>query len=70
MVKERKDIESKYKWDLSVIYNDEAAFNANPMEFHVVCTDVETGKPVYRACNHANEDYMEWIRSVQKKSGY
>jgi len=42
---------------------DEAAFNANPMEFHVVCTDVETGKPVYRACNHANEDYMEWIRA-------
>ena len=42
---------------------DEAAFNANPMEFHVVCTDVATGKAVYRACNYANDDYMEWIRA-------
>lgn len=42
---------------------DEAAFNANPMEFHVVCTDLETGKAVYRACNVANDDYMEWIRA-------
>lgn len=29
MVKERKDIAAKYKWDLSVIYKDEAAFNAD-----------------------------------------
>ena len=29
MVFERKDIDQKYKWDLSVIYADEAAFNAD-----------------------------------------
>ena len=29
MVKERKDIEAKYKWDLSVLYKDEAAFNTD-----------------------------------------
>ena len=29
MVFERKDIDPKYKWDLSVIYADEAAFNAD-----------------------------------------
>ena len=29
MVYERKDIDKKYKWDLSVIYADEAAFNAD-----------------------------------------
>ncbi len=29
MISERKDIEAKYKWDLSVIYKDEAAFNAD-----------------------------------------
>ncbi|MBE6547765.1 MAG: oligoendopeptidase F [Ruminococcaceae bacterium] len=29
MLKERKDIEQKYKWDLSVIYPDEAAFYAD-----------------------------------------
>ena len=27
MVLERRDIDAKYKWDLSVIYKDEAAFN-------------------------------------------
>ena len=27
MILERKDIDKKYKWDLSVIYKDEAAFN-------------------------------------------
>lgn len=42
---------------------DEAAFNSNPMEFYVVCTDVETGKAVYRACNRADDTYMEWIRA-------
>ena len=29
MVFERKDIDQKYKWDLSTIYADEAAFNAD-----------------------------------------
>ena len=29
MVYERKNIDQKYKWDLSVIYADEAAFNAD-----------------------------------------
>ena len=42
---------------------DEAAFNANPMEFYVVCTDVESGKAVYRPLNQANGSYMEWIRA-------
>ena len=29
MILERKDIDKKYKWDLTVIYKDEAAFNAD-----------------------------------------
>ena len=29
MIKDRKDIDPKYKWDLSKIYKDEAAFNAD-----------------------------------------
>ena len=29
MIKERKDIDKKYKWDLSVIYKDDAAFEAD-----------------------------------------
>ena len=29
MIKERKEIDKKYKWDLSVIYKDDAAFEAD-----------------------------------------
>ena len=44
------------------IFDDEA-FNRNPMEFVVVCTDVMTGKPVYRSLTEANYDTYEWIRA-------
>lgn len=44
------------------IFDDEA-FNRNPMEFVVVCTDVMTGKPVYRSLIEANYDTYEWIRA-------
>jgi predicted patatin/cPLA2 family phospholipase len=42
---------------------DDDAFNNNPMEFVVVCTDVMTGKPVYRSLTEANYDTYEWIRA-------
>ncbi len=42
---------------------DSTAFNNNPMEFHVVCTDVETGKPVYYRCDKMEEELLEWIRA-------
>ena len=42
---------------------DDDAFENNPMEFIVVCTDVETGKPVYQKLNKANYDTYEWIRA-------
>ncbi len=42
---------------------DNEAFNENPMEFHVVCTDVLTGKPVYKKCDVADADFPEWIRA-------
>ena len=29
---------------------DVETYNKNPLEFHVVCTDVETGKPFYKIC--------------------
>lgn len=44
------------------IFDDEA-FENNPMEFVVVCTDVLTGKPVYRSLTEANYDTYEWIRA-------
>ena len=42
---------------------DDAAFDANPMEFIVVCTDVETGQPVYQPLRKATYETYEWIRA-------
>lgn len=42
---------------------DDDAFNRNPMEFIVVCTDVETGEAVYKPLTEANYDTYEWIRA-------
>ena len=42
---------------------DDEAFEKNPMEFIVVCTDVETGKPVYQKLTRADYDTYEWIRA-------
>ena len=42
---------------------DAEEFSRNPMEFHLVATDVETGRPFYRRCDSANYDTMEWIRA-------
>ena len=42
---------------------DAAAFEANPMEFHVVATDCATGKPVYRRLDKADERAFRWIQA-------
>lgn len=42
---------------------DDDAFNQNPMEFIVVCTDVETGKPVYQPLTKATPITYDWIRA-------
>lgn len=42
---------------------DEKTFDANPMEYYVVCTDVETGRPVYRKLMHHSYECYEWIRA-------
>ena len=44
------------------IYDDDA-FNHNPMEFIVVCTDVETGEAVYQPLTEANYYTYEGIRA-------
>lgn len=41
---------------------DVDTFDSNPMEFYVVCTDVDTGKPVYQRCMNARES-MNYIRA-------
>ena len=42
---------------------DTQAYNQNPMEFHVVCTDVDSGKPVYQDCSQYGPDTMDWFRA-------
>lgn len=38
-------------------------FEANPMEFYVVCTDVETGQPVYHSYKSRHDHGFDWIRA-------
>jgi len=42
---------------------DNQAFEENPMEFVAVCTDVETGQPVYKRLDKCDEDTYDWIRA-------
>lgn len=39
------------------------AYERSPMEFYVVCTDVETGKPVYHKYEGRNDHGFDWIRA-------
>lgn len=42
---------------------DVAAYEANPMEFHLSVTDCETGKPVYRRLDRADAEAFRWIQA-------
>lgn len=42
---------------------DTDAFIASPMEFHVVATDIVTGKPVYHKCIDGGDNDLDWIRA-------
>jgi len=42
---------------------DDDAFNHNPMAFYAVCTDVETGQPVYKLLNEVTDTTYDWIRA-------
>ncbi len=52
-----------HKMPLELDVFDNEAFNSNPMAFYAVCTDVETGKPVYKLLEEANETTYDWIRA-------
>lgn len=47
--------------ELDVFDND--AFEKNPMEFHLVCTNVETGEPVYKKCDRLDGKNLDWVRA-------
>ena len=42
---------------------DDEAFDCNPMNFYVVCTDVETGEAVYKKLEKAESATYDWIRA-------
>ena len=42
---------------------DIETFTQNPLEFTVVCTDVETGLPVYHVMDHVDYNELEWLRA-------
>ena len=42
---------------------DHETFRENPMAFHVVCTDADSGKPVYHKCVNGDRLDIKWIRA-------
>ena len=42
---------------------DAETFRKSPMAFYLVCTDVRTGRPVYKKCDVMDETGVEWVRA-------
>lgn len=42
---------------------DIETFESNPMEFHLVCTDVADGQPVYYRMDRVDRESLEWLRA-------
>lgn len=42
---------------------DFETYKTNPMEFHVVCTDADTGKAVYHQIPEVNHHEIDWVRA-------
>lgn len=42
---------------------DTKTFIENPVEFYAVCTDIDTGKPVYHKLETGDETDIEWMRA-------
>lgn len=42
---------------------DKEAYEKNSMEFHVVCTDMETGEAVYHRCDQGGGPDIRWMRA-------
>lgn len=38
-------------------------YKSNPMDFYVVATDVNTGKPYYQLCNNGDAKDIQWMRA-------
>lgn len=44
------------------LFNNET-YEASPMEFYMVTTDVNTGEPVYYKCDKFDHEGLEWVRA-------
>ena len=42
---------------------DVKAYTENPMEFYAVCTDINTGKPIYHLCKTGTDNDLQWMRA-------
>lgn len=42
---------------------DWETYAADPMDFYVVCTDADTGKPVYHNCLTGDKNDLTWMRA-------
>lgn len=42
---------------------DVGTYQKNPMDFYVVATDINTGKPVYHLCSKGDREDIEWYRA-------
>ncbi|MBQ7335553.1 MAG: patatin family protein [Clostridia bacterium] len=42
---------------------DFETYRSNPMEFYVVCTDIESGKAIYKRCDDFDHRGFDWIRA-------
>lgn len=42
---------------------DEDTYEANPMEFYVTATDVDTGKAVYKKCDTLIGENLKWLQA-------
>lgn len=42
---------------------DYEAYRNNPMDFYVVVTDAETGKPLYKKISQCDQREMDWMRA-------
>ena len=51
----------KIPLELDLFDND--AYLKNPMEFHIVCTDIESGKALYRKMESLEGENVDWIRA-------
>lgn len=42
---------------------DTKTYAENPMDFYAVCTDINTGKPIYHLCKTGTDSDLQWMRA-------